>query len=67
MMQTYSVDAAPRFPELKLSIKRTHRRSKGTVVPPDVTQTRRAFISPVEKRSVSYKNSIAHILKMFPR
>lgn len=35
----YSVEAAPRCPELKLSINRTHFRSSGTVVPPDVTQT----------------------------
>ena len=56
MMQTYSVDAAPRFPELKLSIKRTHRRSKGTVVPPEVTQTRRDFVSPVDKINVLHKD-----------
>jgi hypothetical protein len=34
-----SVDHAPRVPALKLSMKRTHRRSSGTVVPPDVTTT----------------------------
>lgn len=33
------MDAAPLEPELKLSMKRTHRCSKGTVVPPDVTHT----------------------------
>ena len=30
---THSVDAAPRFPALKLSTKRTQRRSNGTSVP----------------------------------
>jgi hypothetical protein len=35
----YSVEAAPRWPELKLSMYRTHRCSRGTVVPPDVTHT----------------------------
>lgn len=35
----YSVDAAPRWPELKLSMYRTQRCSRGTVVPPDVTHT----------------------------
>ena len=38
-MQMYSVDVAPLWPELKLSMYRTHRCSRGTVVPPDVTQT----------------------------
>ena len=37
--ECYSVEAAPRCPELKLSMNRTHFRSSGTVVPPDVTQT----------------------------
>ena len=35
----YSVEAAPLFPELKLSMYRTQRCSRGTVVPPDVTHT----------------------------
>lgn len=35
----YSVEAAPRWPELKLSMYRMHRCSSGTVVPPDVTHT----------------------------
>ena len=34
-----STDSAPLVPPLKLSMKRIHRRSRGTVVPPDVTQT----------------------------
>lgn len=38
-MEKYSVDAAPLWPELKLSMYRTQRCSKGTVVPPEVTQT----------------------------
>lgn len=38
-VKTYSVEAAPRLPELKLSIYLTHRCSKGTVVPPEVTHT----------------------------
>lgn len=37
--ETYSVEAAPLFPELKLSMYLTHRCSSGTVVPPDVTHT----------------------------
>jgi hypothetical protein len=36
---SYSVEEAPRCPELKLSMYLTQRRSKGTVVPPDVTHT----------------------------
>lgn len=38
-MSAYSVDAAPRWPELKLSMKRTQRCSRGTVVPPEVMHT----------------------------
>ena len=34
----YSVEAAPQLPPLKLSMNRTQRLSKGTVVPPLVTQ-----------------------------
>jgi len=38
-IKTYSVEAAPLFPELKLSMYLTHRCSNGTVVPPEVTHT----------------------------
>ena len=35
----FSADSAPRVPPEKLSMNRTQWRSKGTVVPPDVTHT----------------------------
>ncbi|KAH9437019.1 hypothetical protein MCOR02_000680 [Pyricularia oryzae] len=37
----YSAEVAPRVPALKLSMKRTVWRSRGTVVPPEVTSTTR--------------------------
>jgi hypothetical protein len=47
------VDRAPRVPALKLSIKRTQRRSKGTVVPPDVTTTTGLWKHPVPPELLS--------------
>lgn len=56
----YSVDAAPLWPELKLSMKRTHRRSRGTVVPPDVTHT--ILLSPKFPANTHPKNHIQQTL-----
>ncbi len=44
----FSADKAPRVPPEKLSIKRTQWRSKGTVVPPDVTHTTGRVRFPAE-------------------
>lgn len=38
-LRNASADSAPRVPLLKLSMNRTQLRSRGTVVPPDVTHT----------------------------
>ena len=43
------------MPPLKLSMKRTHLFSKGTAVPPDVTQTIGRRLEPVAIWSLSVK------------
>lgn len=66
-VKTYSVEAAPLLPELKLSIYLTHRCSKGTVVPPEVTHTILLLLPPAEELSWMKALSFWTISSMFLR